>query len=107
MLEQMIQVLEQDQLEVQEHQIVLQDQQLHTLVVVEVEQVKEKVLLLQHQEDLEVLAVVELVVVQDYQEQHQVQFQEQLILEAVVEDLETQQGKMFQIEEQEQAVQVS
>jgi hypothetical protein len=60
-------------------------------VVEVVEQVKENLLLLQHQEDLVELVVVELVVAQDYQEQHQVQLQERLILEVVEEVLETKQ----------------
>ena len=70
------------------------------------EQENEKLLLLQQLVELEVLAVVELVVAQDCQEQHQVQFQEQLILEVVEVDLETQQGKILLTKEQEQVVQV-
>ena len=85
----------------------LQEQQHLTLVVEVVEQVKEKLLLLQHLVALVELVVVELVVAQEYQEQHQLQFQEQLILEVVVVDLETQQGKMLLIEEEQQVVQVS
>jgi hypothetical protein len=75
----------------QEHLMQLQEQQHLTLVVVAVEQVKEKLLLLQHLVELVEQAVVELVVAQECQEQHQVQFQEQLILEVVVEILETNQ----------------
>jgi hypothetical protein len=91
----------------QEHLMQLQEQQHLTLVVEVVEQVKEKLLLLQHLVALVELVVVELVVAQEYQEQHQLQFQEQLILEVVVVDLETQQGKMLLIEEEQQVVQVS
>jgi hypothetical protein len=76
-------------------------------VVEVVEQVKEKVPLLQQLAEWVELVVVELVVAQDYQEQHQVQFQEQLILEVVEVDLQTQQGKILLTEEQEQAVKVS
>jgi hypothetical protein len=76
-------------------------------VVEVVEQVKEKVPLLQQLAERVELVVVELVVAQDYQEQHQVQFQEQLILEVVEVDLQTQQGKILLTEEQEQAVKVS
>jgi translation elongation factor P/translation initiation factor 5A len=95
------------ELEVQEHQIRLQEQILVTLAVVEVEQEKENLPLLQQLEDLEVLAVEELEVAQDYQEQRQVQFQDLQTLEEVEVDLETQQGKILLTKEQEQVVQVS
>ena len=58
-----------------------------------------QLILQQHQEEQVVLVEEVLVVLQDYQEQHQQQFQEHLTLEVVEVDQEINRVKILEIEE--------